>query len=288
MIVNLIDYSKLKEQNPDDIVFDFTNHQIFHNGELFGAESTYSNPTPLNEDIGDFKKGDVLQNVPFDALFTALLFRGTTPEFTITSDKQGGYEVGTKLDSVIFEVSVTPNSVTQFASHILVNDVKVTDTMQGKTNYKFSYAPESGITSPLKVKLVYTYTTGKKAVTSYEDYIPFSFFRRTYFGPITTAPETSDDVRMLDSDLTASLQDNTNSLKEVAFNFTKQRFIIAIPEEQALTSFKDENGIELVDEFTSKIIQIENALGDIHNYTVYTFNYETDAEGLYYLNIKAL
>lgn len=290
MIVDLYDSSKLSEQLAADIVFDFNLKAIFHNGQMFDCGASeqlyYSNNKPLFKKIGNFEQGHVFNNTPVQDILTAILFDWQDPEFTLAFDRQGIYEVGTTIPSLMISVLISPKASDYIASYLQYNGISLQDPQIGVTSYNYEVSPPGGITEDTVVVLQTLFKNQQNEnVQGSVQQIPIQFVRRTYYGSLTQI-STQEDIKLLDSRLSASARTNANSLSEAQFVFDDKKFCIAVPSEQELVSFKDENGIELIEQFTVSQIDITNSLGDTHTYNVYLFNWVTSANGLYSLKFE--
>lgn len=290
MIVDLYDSSKIVEQLAEDIVFDFNLKAIFHNGQKFDCGASeqlyYSNNKPLFKKIGNFEQGYVFNNTPIKDIITAILFDWQDPEFTLTFDRQGVYEVGTIIPSLMISVLVNPKASDYIASYLQYNGISLQDPQIGATSYNYQVAPAQGIIEDTVVVLqtLFKNQDGENIQGSVQQ-IPIEFVRRTYYGSLTQVSSESD-IKLLDSRLSAFVRTNKNSLSEAQFVFENKKFCVAVPSEQELVSFKDENGIELIDQFTKSQINITNSLGDTHLYNVYLFSWITSANALYSLKFE--
>jgi hypothetical protein len=290
MIVDLYDSSKITEQLAEDIVFDFNLKAIFHNGQKFDCGASeqlyYSNNKPLFRKIGNFEQGHVFNNTPIRDILTAILFDWQDPEFTLTFDRQGVYEVGTVIPSLMISVFVNPKASEYIASYLQYNGVSLQDPQIGVTTYNYEVSPQEGITEDTVVTLQTLFKNQQNDnVQGSIQQVPIQFVRRTYYGSLTQI-QSQNDIKLLDSRLSASVRTNENSLTEAQFVFDNKKFCIAVPEEQELVSFKDENSIELIEQFTKSQLDITNSLGDTHTYNVYLFNWITSANGLYSLKFE--
>lgn len=214
-----------------------------------------------NITVGGITSGDT---IPAGTTLTDVLKKLTiveiAPATTFTASGSGVKEEGTSVTPTLTLTisnpgSGTPVSISFYSGSTLLD----TQNYVSGTN-TYTYTMETAITTNTTVKGVLNYKKSDNTDASIEKTASYTFVMASYYGAVSTAPTTAEEIKALTKNV------KTSKGYTATYNLSNQRSCYCYPASFGnLTSIKDANNFEYIQSYTKTNVTVDGT-----SYNVYT------------------